>query len=116
MSSSFVVIKVIPTKLSCYLSFLTLFRGRLGFLLTKPKLAAKCSKLILVDLLFKFHLLLKLKVITHAYSFYSYYAYNFSICQLIIRDLTIKLFPYLDPNLFKESLGNLEMNFSFQKG
>ena len=101
MITSLVMIKVFPTGFSYYLSFLTLLRGRLGFLLTKSKMVIECVKLILVDFLFKFHLLLKLKVIAQAYSFYYNYAYNFSICQLIIRDLTIKWFPYLNPNFFK---------------
>ena len=102
MSSFLVVVKVFLIWLSCYLFFLALLRRGLGFLLTKSKLTTKCVKLILVDLLFRFHLLIKIKFITQAYSFYSYYAYDSFTCQLIIRDLSIELFYYLNPNFLRE--------------
>ena len=84
-----------------YLSLLTLDKMEI---LAKSKLTIKCSKFILINISFRFHLLVKLNIITYVHSFYSVNIYNFSICSITIRDLTIKLFFNLKPNIFYKSL------------
>lgn len=72
------LIKNFLTRFFGYLFFLLLFRKGLNLFLPKTKFTTKCSYFfIFINLLFRLHLLLKLKIITYVNTFCNDNAYEF---------------------------------------